>query len=156
MTATCTFRNGTQSLTVHRAQQHRKRLLKKKEIKKISDFLTTALLYNLRFNVLLLLYLFTPCFKPCFVGCYWSFSVVATSLLHDGRQKCLLGMKLNICMWKGMNRLISGYLQHTCFSATWNSFVDIRKLFSMFNYIKNPFYTLRSQAGREPLCETPD
>lgn len=91
--------------------------------------MTTALLYNLRFCFLPLLYLFTLCFKPCFVGCYGSFSVVATSFLHDGRQKCLLGMQLSIWMWKGLKRLISGYLQQICLSATWNSLCRHQAIF---------------------------
>lgn len=77
----------------------------KKEIKKISDLMTTALLYILRFCFLPLLYLFTPCFKPCFLGCYWSFSVVATSFPHDGRQKCLLGMQLSYLDVEGHEKI---------------------------------------------------
>lgn len=81
-------------------------ILKKKK-KKISDLVT--LLYNLRFYFLPLLPLFTPGFKPCFVGYYGSFSVVATSFLHDGRQKCLLRMELSVWVWKGLKRLISAH-----------------------------------------------
>lgn len=54
--------------------------------------------------------------------------------------------------WKGWYQDISNTLVFQQYEAI---FVDIRQFFSMFNYIKNPSYTLRSQIEREALCEGP-